>query len=70
MIDWNDEAAREDLIDSRAKGAYACLLVLEGRELRPVVTQAAALLATVVGLDMEVGDDATFRIARKVTRTE
>jgi IS5 family transposase len=68
QIDWDDEAAREALIDSRAKDGYACLVVLEGREFGPEVTQAAALLATVVGQDIEVGDDATFRIARKVTK--
>jgi hypothetical protein len=32
MIDWDDEPAREALVDSRAKDAYACLLVLEERE--------------------------------------
>jgi hypothetical protein len=68
MIDWDDEAAREALIDSRAKDAYAALVALEGRELGPVVAQAAALLATVVGQDIEEGDDGTFRIARKVTK--
>ena len=34
MIDWDDEAAREALIDSRAKDAYACLLVLERQRTR------------------------------------
>ena len=32
------------------------------------MTQAATLLATVVGQDLEVGDDGTFRIARKVAK--
>jgi IS5 family transposase len=68
MIDWDDEAAREGLVDSRAKDAYACLVVLEGTELGPLVAQAALLLATVVGQDIEVGDDDVFRIARKVTK--
>ncbi len=66
QVDWDDEDAREALIDSRAKDGYACLLVLEGKELGPVVAQAADLLATVVGQDIEVGDDGTLRIARKV----
>ncbi len=48
-IDWDDRAAREQLIDSRARDAFAVLGVLHGRELDPVVTQAGALLATVVG---------------------
>jgi hypothetical protein len=68
MIDWDDEVAREALIDSRAKDGYACLLVLDATELGPVLTQAATLLATVVGQDLDVGDDATFRIARKVAK--
>jgi IS5 family transposase len=68
MIDWDDEAARAALIDSRAKDAYACLLVLEGKASGPEVTQAASLLATVAGQDIEVGDDGTFRIARKVAQ--
>jgi hypothetical protein len=68
MIDWDDEAAREALIDSRARDAYAALAVLDGRQLDPAMTQAATLLATVVGQDLEVGDDGTFRIARKVAK--
>ena len=67
-IDWDDPAAREELIDSRAKDAYACLLVLDSRELDPVVCEAAKLLATVVGQDLEEGDDGVFRIARKVAK--
>src|SRR5271167_2074413 len=53
MSDWDDEAAREALIDSRAKDAYACLRVLDGRPLGPSVTEAATLLATVVGQDLD-----------------
>jgi hypothetical protein len=68
MIDWDDEAAREALIDSRAKDAYACLLFLDATELGPEVTLAATLLATVVGQDIEEGDDATFRIVRGVAK--
>jgi hypothetical protein len=68
IIDWDDEAAREVLIDSRAKDAYGALLVLDGTELGPVMTQAATLLATVVGQDLEAGDDGVFRIARKVAK--
>jgi hypothetical protein len=64
--DWDDPAAREALVDEMAKDAYACLEILDGRELGPGVAQAAELLATVVGQDLEVGDDGAFRIARKV----
>jgi IS5 family transposase len=68
QVDWDDQTAREALIDSRAKDGYACLLVLEARESGPEVTQAGALLATVVGQDIEVDEDGAFRIARKVAK--
>ena len=66
QIDWDDPAARDGLVDSRAKDAYACLAVLGGRALAPKVEEAARLLATVVGQDLEEDDSGTFRIARKV----
>jgi hypothetical protein len=68
QIDWNDNDAREALIDSRAKDAFACLALLDGRELAPVVAEAARLLAQVVGQDLEEGDDGVLRIARKVAK--
>jgi hypothetical protein len=68
VIDWDDRAAREELIDSRAKDAYACLRLLDGRELGGSVGQAARLLATVVGQDLEEGVDGVFRIVRRVAR--
>ena len=67
-IDWDDPAACEALVDTRAKDARACLGLLDGRALAPVVAEAAALLATVVGQDLEEGADGVFRIARKVAR--
>jgi Transposase domain (DUF772) len=51
VIDWDDPAAREELVDSRAKDAHAMLAVLHGRTLAEPVAQAAVLLATVVGQD-------------------
>jgi IS5 family transposase len=68
QVDWDDEDAREALIDSRAKDGYAALVVLDGADLGPEVTQAATLLATVVGQDIEVGEDGILRIARKVAK--
>jgi hypothetical protein len=65
-IDWDDAAARETLIDSRALDAMACLMVLDGRTVHVEVAQAAELLATVVGQDLAMGDDDVFRIARRV----
>jgi hypothetical protein len=67
-IDWDDRAAREDLIDSRARDGFALLALLDGRELADAVGQAAVLLATVLGQDLETGEDGVFRIARRVAK--
>ncbi|MFH1104335.1 MAG: transposase [Actinomycetota bacterium] len=67
-IDWDDSEARDALIDSRAKDAFACLTVLDGRVLNAEVAEAAELVATVVGQDLEGTDDGTFRIARRVAK--
>ena len=55
QIDWDDRAAREELIDSRARDGYAVLALLDGRELAEPVAQAASLLATVLGQDLQTG---------------
>jgi hypothetical protein len=68
VIDWDDRVAREELIDSRARDGYAVLARLDGRELAAEVAQAGALLATVLGQDLETGQDGVFRIARRVAR--
>jgi len=64
--DWDDEAAREELVDALARDAGALLRVLDGREPGPAVTEAAALLAAVTGQDLEEGPGGVFRIARRV----
>jgi hypothetical protein len=68
QIDWDDAEAREALIDSRAKDAFACLALLDGRQLDVAVAQAAELLATVIGQDLDASDDGIFRIARRVAK--
>ncbi|MFI5935114.1 IS1182 family transposase [Actinoplanes sp. NPDC051494] len=69
VVDWDDKSAREALIDSRARDGYALLAALDGREDLPEpVTQAMTLLATVLGQDLETGDDGLLRIARKVAK--
>jgi hypothetical protein len=68
QIDWDDPDAREALVASRARDGYAVLAILHGREVVEVVEQAAALLATVLGQDLEPGEDGVFRIARRVAR--
>jgi len=66
QIDWDDSEARGGLIDSRARDAFACLVLLDGTVLEDEVAEAAELLATVVGQDIEEADDGTFRIIRGV----
>ena len=66
--DWDDPAAREALVAELADDALACLEVLEGRELDVEVAEAVELLATVIGQDLEAGDDGVLRIARKVAK--
>jgi hypothetical protein len=66
QIDWDDRAAREQLIDSRARDGFGLLALLDGRELAEAVGQAVTLLATVLGQDLETGEDGVFRIARRV----
>lgn len=66
QIDWDDPSCRDALVDSRAKDALSCLRVLDGRVVSALVTQAAMLLATVVGQDLEPGEDGALRIARRV----
>ena len=67
-IDWDDTDAREALIDSRARDAYACLALLDGRRLTGAVAEAAELLARVVGQDLEQTRDGVFRIIRGTAR--
>jgi hypothetical protein len=64
--DWDDAKAREALIDALARDAYCALAVVHGRELEPTVQQAAELLATVLGQDLEQRDDGLFFIAHQV----
>ena len=44
------------------------LALLDGRELATAVEQAASLLATVLGQDLQTGSDGVFRIARRVAK--
>jgi len=65
--DYDDPAAREDLVDALARDAYALLAALEGKELGSALAQAAGLLATVTGQDLEEDAGGVFKIARRVT---
>jgi hypothetical protein len=53
VCDWEDAAAREELIDALFRDGYRVLGALRGRTLGPEVAQAAELLATVIGQDIE-----------------
>ena len=64
--DWNDADARAQLVAGLAADGFACVGVLDGRDLTTAVAQAAELLASVVGQDLEQGEDGRFRIARRV----
>ena len=74
VCDWEDVAAREQLVDALARDGLAALAVIEGRTLPPAVKEAAQLLATVIGQDLEEtepgsgpgGSGGGFRIARQV----
>ena len=66
VCDYDDPAAREELVDALAGDARVLLGVLDGRELGVEATRAATLLATVVGQDLDEGADGVFRIARRV----
>jgi hypothetical protein len=68
VCDYDDAAARKVLIDALAKDARAVLGVLDGRQLGAVLAQAGALLATVVGQDLDEGADGVFTIARRVAK--
>ena len=64
--DWDDGKAREALIDSLAKDSFRALWLVHGLTLDPRVREAADLLATVLGQDIERRDDGVFRILRGV----
>jgi hypothetical protein len=60
--DWQDRAAREALVDALVRDGYRAHYALRGERLDPRVAEAAALLATVTGQDIEETDDGRFRI--------
>jgi hypothetical protein len=60
--DWQDRAAREELVDALVRDAYRAHYALRGQRLDPRVAEAAALLATVTGQDIEETSDGRFRI--------
>lgn len=68
VCDYDDPAARKELVDALAKDAMALLRVLDGRELDEPASQAGKLLATLVGQDLDEGPGGVFTIARRVAK--
>ena len=64
--DYDDPAARAELVSALAGDAHALLAALEGRELEPALARAAELLAAVTGQDLEQDAAGVFKIARRV----
>jgi Transposase domain (DUF772) len=60
--DWQDRTAREELVDALVRDAYRAHYALRGEQLDPRVAEAAALLATVTGQDIEETSDGRFQI--------
>jgi transposase len=66
--DWDNEKAREELVDALCRDAYAVLEVMYGRAVTTKLAEALKLLAKVVGQDVEAGDDGVFRIVHGVAK--
>lgn len=64
--DWDDAEARVALVDALARDGGALLEALDGEPVPAPLSQAATLLATVLGQDLEDGPDGRIRIARRV----
>jgi IS5 family transposase len=68
VCDYDDPGARVDMIDALAKDGHALLAVLHGCTVSADVSRAGALLATVLGQDLDQDGDGVFRIARRVAK--
>jgi hypothetical protein len=64
--EWDDAKAREALIDSLAKDGFRALFIVHGHTLDALAREAAELLATVLGQDIERREDGVFRIIHGV----
>ena len=69
-IAWNDQAAREQLVDALVRDALAVLAGLPGEQPDPKAAEALALLALIAGQDVELVDEGSdpprWRIAQRV----
>jgi hypothetical protein len=58
-IDWDDPAAKQELVSALVNDANALVAALEGRKLEEPACSAVALLALVAGQDVEPAPPAT-----------
>jgi len=65
-VDWDDQAQREALVDELVRDALGVLARLEDKKLPDAVAEAAELVATVAGQDVERDEGGRFRIRRGV----
>ena len=63
VCDWEDPQAREQLVDGLFRDGYRALFALRGTQLGVDAQQAAELLATVIGQDIQETRDGQFVIA-------
>jgi Transposase domain (DUF772) len=63
--DWQDPTARAELVDALVRDAYRAGYALRGERLDPRLAEAAVLLATVTGQDVEETDDGRFADLRR-----
>jgi Transposase DDE domain/Transposase domain (DUF772) len=68
VCDYDDPDARAALVDALATDGMGLLGALEGRELPAALAQAVALLATVLGQDLDRDAAGVFRTARRVAK--
>jgi hypothetical protein len=66
--DWDDKAAREQLVDELVCDCLAALAAIDGTPLAGPACAAAELLALVAGQDVAAGEDGVFRIVRGVAK--
>jgi len=64
VCDWDDPAAREQMIDELVRDGLLVLVALDGHHVDPALARASELLGIVIGQDIDLGDDDVFRIAR------
>ncbi|HJP76155.1 MAG TPA: IS1182 family transposase [Pseudonocardiaceae bacterium] len=69
-IAWNDQAAREQLVDGLVRDALAVLDAIDHEQTDPRAADALALLALIAGQDVELVDEGAdpprWRIAQRV----